>query len=141
MTHKEEILTAEQRDFLNETMNIGAGNAATAMTQIVQCSVEIKIPRVALGPPHAILSEIEKNPSMPVTSVRMDMCGQVKGELYYIVPARHKDRLLELIWGANPGREVVSAESTLLEIGNIIAGVYLTAVNVFCGMSNITPFR
>ena len=86
MTYDAEILTLEQRDFLAEMMNIGAGNAATALSQVMRCNIDVRIPKVVVARPSTLVDLITNEPSFAATCIRMDMCGQVRGELYYIVP-------------------------------------------------------
>ena len=43
-----EKVTAEYYDVLKELGNIGAGNATTALAQMLQCKVDMKVPQVRL---------------------------------------------------------------------------------------------
>lgn len=95
MDEKEKLLSEEQLDFLGEMMNIGAGNAVTAFTQMLQCEVDVRIPRVhVLSVPQvpSVLSE----PSLPVACVKMRMLGKVVGDLFFIVPDEQKMLLIRL---------------------------------------------
>lgn len=155
MNDKEMVLTEEQLDFLTEMMNIGAGNAATALSQILRCEANVKIPVVhALSAPnvHSVLGD----PSLPVACVKMGMVGDIEGDLLFIVPDEHKRNLIHLARrGAGLGndecglpnelnaepkkrqssivnRQSAADLSVLTEIGNILAGVYFTAIHEFC---------
>ena len=48
MSESKQMLNEEQIDFLKEMMNIGAGNACTALQKILQHPVELIIPRIHL---------------------------------------------------------------------------------------------
>ena len=131
-----EVLSEEHLDFLREMMNIGAGNAATAFTQMLQCEVEVRIPTVHVLPAPKAFS-ILGDPSLPVLCVRMGMVGDAMGALFFIVPDEQKKNLTHLVERATPGLEKKSPDvdlSVLTEVGNIIAGVYLTAIHDFCGL-------
>ena len=41
-----ELLTDKEMDFLREMLNIGAGNAAGAFAQMLNCPVDVKIPEI-----------------------------------------------------------------------------------------------
>jgi chemotaxis protein CheC len=158
--NKNRKFSEAELDFLKETMNIGAGNTATALSQMLKCTVDISIPEVKILPlaeVHSILAE----PSFPVVSVRMGMVGDVKGDLFFIVPNKQKMRLINLVRKASPGyshlrkaeqesakrdpkkpgpgilnRELTDLDRSILtEIGNIVAGVYLTAIHDFCRLN------
>jgi len=146
MNDKEKLLSAEQTDFLAEMMNVGAGNAATALTQVLQCRVDIVIPRVC------VISEAQElailtSPSLPVVCARMNMVGDISGGLFLIVPEEQKEDLIRLAEQAMVGASQswragkTSQESddlklsVIAEIGNIVAGVYLTAVHDFCKLN------
>ena len=147
MNDKEQLLSAEQIDFLTEMMNIGAGHAATALTQLLQRSVDLVIPRVFVITDAQELS-ILNSPSLPVVCARMSMVGDIRGALFFIVPQKQKNYLIRLAEQAMMGssqswrvgrtnQESDDLElSVIAEIGNIVAGVYLTAVHDFC-KSNI----
>ena len=142
----QEMLSENQVDFLREMMNIGAGNAATALGQMLRCEVNVEIPTVHVLPVPKVPSVLG-DPSLPVACVRMGMVGEVVGELFFIVPADQRVDLIRLaeqavgfrISDASTGlstsfefRHDSEDLSVLTEIGNILAGVYLTAIHEFC---------
>ncbi len=146
MNDAKQLLSIEQVDFLTEMMNIGAGHAATALTQVLHCRVDIVIPRVFVITDAQELS-ILTSPSLPVVCARMGMVGDVSGGLFLIVPEEQKEDLIRLAERAMMGTGqswragLTSQESddlklsVIAEIGNIVAGVYLTAVHDFCRLN------
>jgi len=146
MNDKEQLLSAEQIDFLTEMMNIGAGHAATALTQLLQRSVDLVIPRVFVITDAEELSILD-SPSLPVVCARMGMVGDVSGGLFLIVPEEQKEDLIRLAeqamtktgqsWRAGlTNQESDDLKlSVIAEIGNIVAGVYLTTVHDFCKLN------
>jgi chemotaxis protein CheC len=122
---------------LCEMMNIGAGNAVTALSQMLRCEVNIKIPTVHILPPPQVPS-VMSDPSLPVACVRMSMVGDVVGDLFFIVPAEQRLDLIHLAERAMlpPTKRGPEPDlSVLAEMGNILAGVYLTAIHEFCRLS------
>lgn len=129
--------TEEDKDFIREMMNIGAGNAATALSQMLKSPVDLKTPAVHIAPPPQISTLIGK-PELVVTCVKMNMVGNVIGQLFFIVPDKYKASLIEKAKLAIPGSTEESPEadfSVLEELGNIIAGVYLTSIHDFCNLN------
>lgn len=146
MNDKERLLSEEQLDFLAEMMNIGAGNAATALTQMLRCPVNLLIPEVHVLPVPEV-PPILGDPSLPVVCVRMGMVGDVSGDLFFIVEEKCMKDLIRVAEKATPGtsqswsagpknRELNDLKlSVIEEIGNIVGGVYLTAVHDFCKLN------
>ena len=88
-------ITEEQIDFIREMMNIGAGNAATALQQLLQCPVDLVIPRVHVLPA-AQASSILGNPASLVACVRMGMVGDIGGAIFFIVPEKSREYLVSM---------------------------------------------
>jgi len=155
MKQKGYILSAEEEDFLREMMSIGSGWAATALTQLLRTSVETVIPRVKSGALGACLPSAITDPGLPVSAVKMHMLGACTGDIFFIIPAKelaaliHQLELVSAEWltadmksaGAvagspsQTGRLSEMAASMIVEIGNILVGVYLRAIYDFCRLS------
>ena len=154
MNKIEKTMSPEQTDFLTEMMNIGAGHATTALTQMLKCRVDTIVPRVtALPVPH--LTTVFSDPSLPVTAVKMGMVGSITGCAFFIVPQEHMRTLAGMVEQANaewlipragpPHPATKSAThiqpsdnldvSIVTEIANILVGVYMGAVNEFCKLN------
>ena len=138
------VLSKEHLDFLGEMMNIGAGNAATALGQMLGCEVNMIVPKLHLLSAAKLPPKTFGDPSLPVFCVRMAMIGDAFGHLFFIVPNAQKERLTYLVEQAVPGSTLIrsgnlqSAEldlSVLTEVGNILVGVYLTAIHDFCKLN------
>lgn len=132
MDKKEEV-SEEKMDYLREMMNIAAGNAATALSQVLQCEVDVKLPEVFFLPVSKV-SSIFKDPSAPVLCVKTEMVGDVRGTMFFVVPDEQKKNLLKLLKQSLPGalRKRLPVDSTAIEeIANIVAGVFLTAIHDF----------
>ena len=135
---KKALLNNEQMDFLCEMINIGAGNAAVAFSQMLQCVVDIKVPEIYVFPSSDIPSFL-RDPAKPFSAVSMYMVGDVKGRLFLLVLNEQKERLIELVERAAPGGRskggVASDSSAIEEVGNILAGVFLVSIHDFCKLN------
>ena len=143
--------SSQQLDYLKEMLNIGAGNAATALSSMLKIDVKILVPIVRNLPTTQIASIFE-SPSLTVAFVRMHMIGDIAGDILFILPDNHRQKLISLTkqvslgesWHFKLGnmssslRSLQRAEfnnSVINEIGNIIVGVYLGAIHDFCRLN------
>ena len=143
MSDSKQTITEEQLDFMTEMMNIGAGNAITALQKLLQQPVDLRIPQVhILSVTH--VPSIFDSPSLPVVCIKMGMVGDVGGGVFFIMPEEYQKTLLSMVEQATPGfirfKETKQKPdemelSVITEIGNIITGVYLTAIHDFCRLN------
>ncbi len=127
----------EEVDFLKEIINIGSGNAAVALQQLLGTKVIMEIPDVRIIKPSELSSFISSL-AKPVLGVKMSIVGDIKGDFYFISPDKDKKALMALADKAAPGYGIRKPESDLSlieEISNIIAGVFTFAVHDFCGLN------
>jgi chemotaxis protein CheC len=69
----------------------------------------------------------------------MNLVGQIRGRIVFVVPDKDLVKLTSLMEKATPGRRKISTTldlSVVAEIGNILAGTYLSSLHDFC-MLNI----
>lgn len=134
------IYTEEQMDFITEMMSIGAGNAAAALSQLLQADVNLQTPRVYIVSDRAGVADILPGLSAGITGVNMKLVGDIQGDAYFFVTDELRLSLVlmaeKAMMGRNALREAAEINefnlSVLSEIGNILAGVYLNAVYAFC---------
>jgi chemotaxis protein CheC len=134
--NRADLLSEEDLDYLVEMFNIGAGNAATALNQVLNCKVDMRLPGVRVTTPSQAMVAVGE-PEASVTCMRMRMVGDLTGYMFFVVAEDQKTKMAELAErsmlgpeGRNPDPE--RALGVLAEIGNILAGVYLTAIHDFC---------
>jgi chemotaxis protein CheC len=149
---RRELFTEEQLDYLIEMLNIGAGNATTALNHLLKCAVDMKLPAVTVLPAGQALAALG-DPAAPVVCLRMQMVGDLDGCLFFIVADDQKKKLANMaeraLLGPSPvcppverggiprgeSEEADQVLGVLAEIGNILAGVYLTAIHDFCKLN------
>lgn len=131
-----------QLDGLREVANIGAGHAATALSQLTNGR------RIMLDVPRTLILRLEDVPELtgtpdePVAAVLMRVLGDISGRTMQIFPAQTASRLASILLRR---KEVAFPEgfgdveqSALKEAGNILAGAYLSALSDFLGMIILT---
>lgn len=134
-----EDLSHFQLDVLKEIGNIGAGHAATALSQILSEKVEMTVPSVSILPFNQV-SEVMGGPERVVTGVYMRMFGDAPGKIVFLFSELEANALAELVIRTNLGNHTDKGyyESALKEIGNIMTGAYLYALTKLTGF-NLLP--
>lgn len=132
----EKGLSKEEMDFVTEALSIGAGNAATALSQMLGCGVDLPVPKVCFLSPEEVPSIIEDR-SLPAIVAKIGFVGDMKGEIFYIVKEGDVRELVHLIKKTFPVDEKagIAEISVMEETANIITGVYLSAISNFCGLN------
>jgi len=130
-------ISEEKMDFLREIINIGSGHAAGALEQLLGVRINVDMPEVEIVT-REMLSAVIGSPDKPVVGVEMNIIGDVKGTLFFVVSEENKAALTNIAEMAKPGgggrKKVETDESVIEEIGNIMTGVYLTSVHDFTGL-------
>src|SRR5919112_2367223 len=89
-------LKALQLDALREVANIGAGHAATALSQMVGGTIMISVPTINVSRLEDIPPQVAE-PDEPVAAVLMHMLGDLTGRTMLVFPRRVAIRLAELM--------------------------------------------
>ncbi len=125
-----------QYDVLREIGNIGAGNATTALSQMINSKIDMKVPKVDLLE-FKELSDIVGGAENLVVGILFTLEGRIDGMMMFMMDIRASRHLVNLLMG-NPdytGDEFSEIElSALNEIGNIIAGAYLSSLSALTNM-------
>jgi chemotaxis protein CheC len=127
-------LTSAQLDALREVANIGAGHAATALSQITEQRIMISVPELLVAPLETVPNQIA-GPEEPVAAVLMRMEGDLTGLTLLVFP--HPIALK--VAGLMMRRPVTTLgkieESAIKEAGNILSAAYLNALADFFRMT------
>ena len=130
-------LEAFKMDVLKEVGNIGAGNAATALSRLLDKPVDMNVPTVRLIPFEQIADRIggfEK----AVIAVFLRVEGDAPGNMFFIIEEGSARKLLNSLLSIDTQSETGYTEmefSALAEIGNILAGSYLSSLADFTQLS------
>jgi chemotaxis protein CheC len=115
---------------IQEVANIGTGNAATALAQLVNRSVDIGVPQAELVPLAEAAERIGPLESM-VFAVLTPVKGVMAASMLLAFPDESAEALCGML-GCSAETEI--GHSCLQEIGNILTGSYTTAI---AGMTGI----
>lgn len=123
-------------DVLKELGNIGAGNATTALAQLIQCKVDMKVPQVRLLEFREVGNVIGGEEQLMV-GIYLSVEGDINGSMMFLVESKSAAHLVSKLMGQGPvdGSEFGEMElSALQEIGNIITGAYLNSLSTLTNM-------
>lgn len=126
-------LSPMQLDALREIGNVGAGNSATALSQIINRKIDMSVPDVAIMPLEEV-PDVVGGPDVMVVGVFLRVYGLAPGSVLFLLPKESAFYLIDMLMGKERGQTQsldFMDESALMEIGNILAGAYLNALSYF----------
>ena len=135
-----------QYDVLKEIGNIGAGNATTALSQMLSMKMDMSVPKVALISFNEI-SDIIGSEEQIVVGILLELEGEIDGMMMFFFDIKSAHHLVDVLMQRSIENKSTDDESTdfseiemsaLNEIGNIVAGSYLTAIATLTSMKIIS---
>ena len=124
-----ERVTTEYYDVLKELGNIGAGNATTALAQMLQTKVDMKVPQVRLLD-FKDVGVVMGGEEQLVAGIYLAVEGDITGSIMFILEKNAAKSLVSKLMGMPPaeGGFTDIEISAMKEIGNIITGAYLNSL-------------
>lgn len=122
-----------QMDVLKEVGNIGAGHAATALSKLLDKPVDMLVPKVRVVAFEEIADSVGGAEEV-VIAIFLRVEGETPGNLFFIMTMESAKKLLRSLVGIMATHDENYTEmelSALCEIGNILAGSYLSSLADF----------
>jgi chemotaxis protein CheC len=135
----EDQITSLHLDFLKEIGNIGAGHAATALSQLLNKKIQMNVPKVEIVSFDEMV-ELAGGSEQIVASVFLRIEGDIPGSMFFILPLDDAAHFIGKMIGdphyslSEPPYNELGL-SALQELGNILCGSYLTALADFTNLS------
>ncbi|KGX88425.1 chemotaxis protein CheC [Pontibacillus litoralis] len=134
--------TSLHMDVLKEIGNIGAGNAATSLSQILNRKIEMKVPAVKIVSFDEMM-DIVGGPERVLVAVFLRIEGDITGSMFFVLSPEEADRFVHRMTGDetftfSTSQKNELAISAFQELGNIVSGSYLTSLSDFTRL-NIQP--
>lgn len=126
-------LTGIQLDALREVSNIGAGNGATALSQLLNKKIDMTVPSVNIINFSDFYSCIPAE--KVVIGILVRVLGDAPGNILFIFEEEEAENIVNILTGEENNLNGEMAKSVLCEIGNIISASYMNAI------SNLTNLR
>lgn len=123
-------MSNEYFDVLKELGNIGAGNATTALAQMMQTKVDMSVPRVQLLE-FKDLGEAMGGEELVMAGIYLAIEGDINGSIMFLLEKKAAKHLVGKLMGMeSEGDDFSEMEfSALKEVGNIITGAYLNSLS------------
>lgn len=124
-------------DVLREIGNIGAGNATTALAQLLQCKVDMKVPQVRLLDFQEVGAAMGGEEQI-MAGVYLLVEGDITGSMMFLLEEKAAHCLVAKLMQMEMNTEGEFTEmelSALKEIGNIIVASYLNSLSVLTNMT------
>ena len=128
-------------DILKEIGNIGAGNATTALAQLLNTKVDMKVPHVALLE-FSEVGEAMGGEEQLMAGIYQMVEGDITGSIMFLLEESSARTLISKLMGTpeldNIGDFGEMEISALKEIGNIITGSYLSSLSMLTNLKIIS---
>lgn len=129
-----------QLDVLKEVGNIGAGHAATALSTLLDKPIDMLVPKVRMLPFEEICESVGGAETV-VLAIFLRVDGDAPGNMFFILDLDAAKNMLRDLIGLHIEDQEEYSElelSALNEIGNILAGSYLSSLADFTNL-NMQP--
>ena len=126
-------------DILKELGNIGAGNATTALAQMLGCKVDMKVPQVKLLE-FSEVGAVMGGEEQIMAGIYLLVEGDITGSIMFLLNEQSAHELVGKLMGTPTDMNAPLNEielSALKEIGNIITGAYLNSLSMLTNMKII----
>ena len=123
-------------DIFKEMGSIGGGNAATALSSMLNARVSMALPRAEILEFNDALARLG-DPEIVIAGVLVELTGEIQGIMLFIIPEELSDEVLFRMLGKTRTAllELDEIESSVLtEIGNIVISSYVTALSSLAGV-------
>ncbi|MEK3765011.1 chemotaxis protein CheC [Solibacillus sp. FSL K6-4121] len=133
-----EKITSLHLDVLKEIGNIGAAHAATALSNLLQKKIDMRVPDVKMVSFNEMM-ELAGGPENVVVGIYLRIEGDAEGSMFFILPLEQANRFIRSLirddsfdFNTPPYSEL--GLSAMQEMGNILSGSYLSALSDFTGL-------
>ncbi|MEW6191815.1 MAG: chemotaxis protein CheC [Bacillota bacterium] len=126
-------------DALQEIGNIGIGNAATALADILRTKINVTVPRATFVPIEEVFTVVRKVEDL-VVAVVLRVEGGIYGTILFVFPEASALELVVQLLGTTYDtiQEIDEmGQSVLMEVGNVLAGSFLNAISAMTQLTFI----
>ncbi|MCM1523075.1 MAG: chemotaxis protein CheC [Ruminococcus sp.] len=137
MLNNMEQLNPMHFDVLKEIGNIGQGNAANSLSQMLNVSIDISVPSVKLLEFNETVEYLGGSENI-VLGMLVTLRGDIQGMMLYVLQNSFAARMIHSVFGKEVNELTDLDEmdvSFIQEIGNILAGSYVNAISSLTGLT------
>ena len=118
-------LSMIQLDALKEVSNIGAGNAATALSMLLNRKIDMSVPSVNVVRMEDV---VEATGETEVAGTVVRVLGDIAGNILLVFEESTVKKIIGKLVGSEEGLNSEMGQSVLCEIANIISASYMNAI-------------
>ena len=125
-------LTARQLDALQELVNIGIGQAAGILNDMIDSPIRLQIPYVQILTPHDVKEVLEEHLNgEQIAAVQLKFTGSFGGLAQLVFPTDSAAMLVTMLTGEEAGTHDLDSVKigTLSEVGNIVINGVMGAIS------------
>jgi Chemotaxis protein CheC, inhibitor of MCP methylation len=130
---KENLFSPMQLDAIREVSNIGAGNAATALSQLLNKKIDMSVPSVNIIDFEDVFANFTDEKE--VLGILIRVLGDTPGNILFIFEKDAASEIVEALIGSPDMLLSEMGKSALCEVGNIISGAFMNAISKFTNLS------
>lgn len=136
MTSSTGKLNSTMIDVLKELGNIGSGNAATALANMIDKRVDMEVPKVEILEFNKV-QDILGGAETPVVGIYFEMTGEIVGNIMFILDLESSKNLTNILFNRDTEKDELDEMdlSALSEVGNILASSYINSLSALTGFS------
>lgn len=130
-----DVMSEQYYDVLKEIGNIGAGNAMTALSQLLNTKVDMKVPQVKLLEFKDVAGMMGGEEQILV-GVFLGVEGDITGSMMFLIELDSAKHLIGKLMGMEIGEGNLGEMETsaMKEVSNIITGAYLNSLSTLTNM-------
>ena len=116
-------LTPDRLDALTELINIGVGQAAGTLSEMLEFTIKLRVPLVKFLSPSSLQQELRGRLDRDcLSSVKLEFSGSFSGTAQLVFPTESAATLVALLTGEESESSALDALriGTLTEVGNIV---------------------
>jgi len=123
-------LNEVELDALTEVFNVGAGQAADALSQLAGATVRLNVPRVEMLSKQHLGDALCQQGAERICAVRQEFMGVLNTEAVLMFPVQQSLQLVQMMVGGNVPLEQLGEmeQEALAEIGNILLNSVVSGV-------------
>ncbi|MEL3960543.1 chemotaxis protein CheC [Lysinibacillus endophyticus] len=131
-------ITSLHLDVLKEIGNIGAAHAATALSDLLNKKIDMRVPKVEMVSFNDMM-EFAGGAEKAVVGIFLRIEGDVEGSMFFILPIEQANQFIRRLicddsFSLRDSQISEIGLSAMQEMGNILSGSYLSALSDFTGL-------
>ncbi|MEW9124650.1 MAG: chemotaxis protein CheC [Thermotaleaceae bacterium] len=129
-------LNSMQLDVLKEIGNIGAGNAATALAEMINKKIDMNVPKVQILEFKEV-PELIGGAETVVCGIYFRVEGDLDGHIMFLLALKSSKLLTNMLMSKSDEAETLDEieQSAIQEIGNILSGSYVSSLSALTNLN------